>query len=119
MHGAWQNDAIGAIFVASLNMTRQPGMKTVAEGPKDREDRDFLKASGCELAQGDFIATPMPGSEVPGWISAGETSRQNLVKLIRYKIPDNLSGITLFELIPNRWRQNMLKTAVTFVSKVH
>lgn len=79
VHGAWQNDAIRAIFEASIGMARQLGMKTVAEGPEDRKDWDFLKASGCDLAQGYFIAKPMPGSEVLGWISAWEARRQELV----------------------------------------
>jgi EAL domain-containing protein (putative c-di-GMP-specific phosphodiesterase class I) len=55
-------------------------MKTVAEGPEDREDWDFLKASGCDLAQGYFIAKPMPGSEVLGWIADWEDRRQELIE---------------------------------------
>jgi EAL domain-containing protein (putative c-di-GMP-specific phosphodiesterase class I) len=56
------------------------GMKTVAEGPEDREDWDFLKASGCDLAQGYFIAKPMPGPEVLDWIAAWEDRRKELIK---------------------------------------
>ncbi|MCX5869212.1 MAG: EAL domain-containing response regulator [Deltaproteobacteria bacterium] len=79
VHGACRNDALRAIFEASLSMARQLGMKTVAEGPEDREDWDFLKASGCDLAQGYFIAKPMPASEVLGWIAAWEPRRQELM----------------------------------------
>ena len=79
VHGASRNDALRAIFEASLSMARQLGMKTVAEGPEDREDWDFLKASGCDLAQGYFIAKPMPASEVVGWIAAWEPRRQELM----------------------------------------
>lgn len=79
VHGACRNDALRAILEASLGMARQLGMKTVAEGPEDREDWDFLKAAGCDLAQGYFIAKPMPASELLSWISAWEPRRQKLV----------------------------------------
>lgn len=79
MHGAWRNNAIRPILEASLAMARHLGMKTVAEGPEDREDWNFLKAAGCDLAQGYFIAKPMPGSEVLGWIAEWELRRQELM----------------------------------------
>lgn len=80
VHGAWRNDALRTIFEASISIAQQLGMKTVAEGPEDREDWDFLKASGCDLAQGYFIAKPMPGPEVLGWIAAWEDRRQELLE---------------------------------------
>ena len=79
VHGAWRNNAIRPILEASLAMARHLGMKTVAEGPEDREDWNFLKAAGCDLAQGYFIAKPMPGSEVLGWIAEWELRRQELM----------------------------------------
>ncbi|MDA3972310.1 MAG: EAL domain-containing response regulator [Desulfobulbaceae bacterium] len=80
VHGAWRNDALRTIFEASLSIAQQLGMKTVAEGPEDRDDWDFLKASGCDLAQGYFIAKPMPGPEVLDWIAAWESRRQELIE---------------------------------------
>lgn len=79
VHGAYRNSALRAILEASLGMARQLGMQTVAEGLEDREDWDFLKASGCDVAQGYFIAKPMPGSDVLGWIAAWEVRRQELM----------------------------------------
>jgi EAL domain-containing protein (putative c-di-GMP-specific phosphodiesterase class I) len=57
-----------AIFEASLGMARQLGMKTVAEGVEDRADWDFLRTTDCDLAQGYFIARPMPAAEMVGWV---------------------------------------------------
>ncbi|MFZ2123018.1 EAL domain-containing protein, partial [Rhodoferax sp.] len=58
---------------------RQLGMKTVAEGVEDREDWDFLRVAGCDMAQGYFIARPMPAAELPGWIDDWGVRYRNLV----------------------------------------
>ena len=69
VHGAWRDPSIRAIFEASLGMARQLGLKTVAEGVEDRDDWDFLRTSGCDMAQGYFIARPMPGEQMAGWLA--------------------------------------------------
>lgn len=74
VHGACDRPSVKAIFDASLEMARQLNMKSVAEGVEDQRDWDFLRSSGCDLAQGYFIARPMPGAELPAWI-AGWQSR--------------------------------------------
>lgn len=53
-------------------------MEVVAEGVEDRADWDFLRLSGCDLAQGHFIARPMPAAELPAWMRAWEERRQAL-----------------------------------------
>jgi EAL domain-containing protein (putative c-di-GMP-specific phosphodiesterase class I)/ActR/RegA family two-component response regulator len=70
VHRAWENDTLSAIFDASLHMAHQIGMEVVAEGVEDREDWNFLHRSGCDLAQGYFIARPMPAAELPAWIES-------------------------------------------------
>jgi EAL domain-containing protein (putative c-di-GMP-specific phosphodiesterase class I) len=35
-----------------------------------REDWDILKQCGCDLAQGYFIAKPMPDQDLPNWTKA-------------------------------------------------
>ena len=72
VHGAWHNPSLRAILEASIGMARQLGMKTVAEGVEDRNDWDFLRTAGCDLAQGYFIARPMPANELAAWISGWE-----------------------------------------------
>ncbi len=46
-------------------MARQLDMRTVAEGVETRADWDYLRGSGCDLAQGYFIGRPMPASDLP------------------------------------------------------
>ena len=68
VHGAWKDETIRAIYDASLGLARQLDMEVVAEGVEDQEDWDFLQRTGCHLAQGYFIARPMPATDLPGWI---------------------------------------------------
>jgi len=68
VHGAAGRGTELAIYDASLGLARQLGMQTVAEGIEDRIDWDMVRRSGCHMGQGYFIARPMPGDELPGWI---------------------------------------------------
>jgi EAL domain-containing protein (putative c-di-GMP-specific phosphodiesterase class I) len=68
VHGAAEDPALHAILQANLDMAQQLGLRTVAEGVEDRADWDCLRALGCDLAQGWFIARPMPANEVPNWV---------------------------------------------------
>jgi len=79
VHGAWQDASLRAIFEASLGMAHQLNMKTVAEGVEDQDDWDFLRRAGCDLAQGYFIAKPMPAENIEGWMIEWEARRPELV----------------------------------------
>ncbi len=68
VHCACCDKSLCAIFEASLGMARQLGMRAVSEGVEDAADWLFLRASGCDVAQGYFIARPMPAEELAGWI---------------------------------------------------
>ncbi len=78
VHGASRDTSLSAIYMASLELARQLGMKTVAEGVEDREDWEFVRASGCDLAQGYFIAKPMLAAEIAGWIADWEDRQRDL-----------------------------------------
>jgi EAL domain-containing protein (putative c-di-GMP-specific phosphodiesterase class I)/AmiR/NasT family two-component response regulator len=78
VHGAGRDVSLRAIFEASLGLARQLGMRTVAEGVEDRQDWDFLRAAGCDLAQGWFIAKPMPADALSQWIAGWERRRGEL-----------------------------------------
>ncbi len=56
------------IIETSLDLARKLKLKTVAEGVETRAEWDLLKSLGCQLAQGYFIARPMPGHQMPDWI---------------------------------------------------
>lgn len=68
VHGAATNSTARAIFDASLGLAQQLNMEIVAEGVEDQADWDFLQSTECHLAQGYFIARPMPEADIPGWI---------------------------------------------------
>lgn len=67
VHRASSDGMVRAKYEACLSIARQLGMEVVAEGVEDRDDWDFLRRSGCDLAQGYFIAKPMPATSLPGW----------------------------------------------------
>lgn len=69
VHGAWSNSTLRVMYDASLNLARQLGMEVVAEGVEDIEDWKLLCRTGCDIAQGYFIARPMPAADIPSWIS--------------------------------------------------
>jgi EAL domain-containing protein (putative c-di-GMP-specific phosphodiesterase class I) len=79
VNGAATDPALRAIVESTLAMARQLGIKSVAEGVEDRDDWDFLRANGCDIAQGYFIGRPMPGSEMPGWFERWERRRPELM----------------------------------------
>ena len=79
VHGACTDPSLRAILEASLGMARQLGMRTVAEGVENREDWEFLRGCACDLAQGYFIARPMPAEQFSGWMEEWEMRRVELV----------------------------------------
>jgi len=83
VHGAANNSTLSAIYNASLALAKQLGMKTVAEGVEDRTDWDFVRSTGCDFAQGYFIAKPMPPEEISGWIAVWEANVENVIGSIR------------------------------------
>ncbi|ABM02339.1 regulatory protein for cyclic-di-GMP, EAL domain protein [Psychromonas ingrahamii 37] len=79
VHGAASNEKLCSIYNASLSLAQQLGMKSVAEGVEDQADWDFIRSSGCDLAQGYYIAKPMPADEIHDWIIKWEANRVNLI----------------------------------------
>lgn len=58
-----------AIVRMTILLGHELGMKVVAEGIEDRKTWDLLAELGCDVAQGFFIAKPMPGRLLPEWVS--------------------------------------------------
>lgn len=80
VHAACRDASTRAIYEASVEMAAQLGMTSVAEGVEDRDDWNFLQASGGDLAQGYFIARPMPAEALPEWLADWELRRPSLVE---------------------------------------
>ncbi len=68
VNGASKDPALRAIAQSTLAMARSLGMQSVGEGVEDRVDWDFLCEMGCDVAQGYFIARPMPGAALAAWV---------------------------------------------------
>ena len=68
VHGAWSDATARAIYEASLSLAKQLNMDIVAEGVEDRADFNFVVRSGCQMAQGYFIAKPMPAADLRQWM---------------------------------------------------
>lgn len=49
-----------AIVRAVINLAQNLRLRTIAEGVETAAQKDFLRMQGCDLAQGYFIAKPMP-----------------------------------------------------------
>ena len=62
--------ADAALVVAVVSLAHALGLTCVAEGVETQEMVDFLKANGCDLAQGYHIAKPMPAAEIAAFCRA-------------------------------------------------
>lgn len=78
VHGACRDASLRAIYETSLTMAQRLGMKAVAEGVEDQADWDFVRASGCDRAQGWFIARAMPAANLIAWLDTWEERRKEL-----------------------------------------
>lgn len=53
-----------AIAATIMSMGRQLGLKVVAEGIETQRQLDFLRAHGCDMAQGYYLGRPMTAEEL-------------------------------------------------------
>ncbi|MCX7081301.1 MAG: EAL domain-containing protein, partial [Pseudomonas sp.] len=58
-----------ALTTAVIGLARAFGREVIAEGVETMAHGELLLRLGCEVAQGYFIARPMPASEVPRWVA--------------------------------------------------
>lgn len=67
VHTAHENAQRHNIVDGSMQVAKQLGIKTVAEGVEDEADWNYLGGTGCDLAQGYFIGKPMKAEELAAW----------------------------------------------------
>jgi len=60
-----QKDSL--IVQTTIDLAHKLGLLVVAEGVEDRAALEMLAAAGCDLAQGFYLARPMPGEELVRW----------------------------------------------------
>jgi EAL domain-containing protein (putative c-di-GMP-specific phosphodiesterase class I)/CheY-like chemotaxis protein len=82
VHGAWRDTQLATICHASLDIARKLGMRSVAEGVEDIDDWNFLRAYDCDIAQGYFVARPMPMAALADWLPEWE-QRCRTLKLVK------------------------------------
>ena len=66
--GATRDASLKAQLQASVELARDLNFTAVAEGVETREEWDLVNELGCDMAQGWFIAHPMPGEELADWL---------------------------------------------------
>jgi sensor c-di-GMP phosphodiesterase-like protein len=53
-----------------IELTGALDMVSVAEGVETSEQLDFLRAKGCDMAQGYFFSKPLPKQEFLAWFES-------------------------------------------------
>ncbi|MBI5860981.1 MAG: EAL domain-containing response regulator [Rhodocyclales bacterium] len=76
--GCAANPSSRAIVESSIEMARRLELKSVAEGVETQAEWDVLQATGCDMAQGYFIAKPMQEDAFVSFCDAQSRSRQSL-----------------------------------------
>jgi predicted signal transduction protein with EAL and GGDEF domain len=88
---AMSADARNRIIVRStIELARNLGLRTVAEGIEDRETLDGVRELGCELAQGYHISRPVPCSEFERWWESHKTPE-------RIPAPRRIAGVAALD----------------------
>ncbi|HSV51430.1 MAG TPA: EAL domain-containing response regulator [Burkholderiaceae bacterium] len=64
---AARQQSASVILASSLDMAKKLNITSVAEGVETQQDWDLLTLLGCKLAQGYFIARPMPAQALFAW----------------------------------------------------
>ena len=63
--GKEQGNINVAVINAVVGLGRDLGIAIIAEGVETEAQMDWLKAMGCDQAQGYFLGRPLPASEWP------------------------------------------------------
>ncbi|WP_062269681.1 GGDEF/EAL domain-containing response regulator [Endozoicomonas arenosclerae] len=70
VQGACDDKTRKAIIEANIGLAHTLKMSTVAEGIETADEWQLLNELNCDMAQGYFIAKPMPVSELDSWESS-------------------------------------------------
>lgn len=67
VRGMSSNLDSAVIVKSTIDLAHSLGRKVVAEGVETQQDWDHLAALGCDIAQGYFVAKPMPAENFREW----------------------------------------------------
>jgi len=65
-----------AIVEITILLGHKLGMTVVAEGVEDKQTWSLLSKLGCDVAQGYFIAKPMPGDQLLKWLEKHKNNQR-------------------------------------------
>lgn len=63
LSGFEDNPHAHKVIEGAVAMIKSLGVQVVAEGVETREQADFLRHTGCDLAQGYYFSRPLPAAE--------------------------------------------------------
>ncbi len=66
--GATDDEEARAMLVSSVGLGKELGLSVVAEGVETQTEWDLVASLGVEIVQGYFVAKPMPGNALLGWL---------------------------------------------------
>jgi EAL domain-containing protein (putative c-di-GMP-specific phosphodiesterase class I) len=64
-----------AILVAVTHLAHDLGMEVVAEGVETEAQLDFVRAVGCDAAQGYYLARPLAYADCSGYLARAAANR--------------------------------------------
>ena len=67
------SEAARAVVQAVIDLAHALGLRVIAEGVENAEQRDILLAMGCDGFQGFFFGRPMPAEQLWAWMHAQPT----------------------------------------------
>ncbi len=79
IHGAPKDSRLRAMLEGMLTMARGLGIESVAKGVEDLDEWEMVRAMGCTMAQGYFIARPMIARDLVRWLPRWKMRRPGLV----------------------------------------
>lgn len=68
IHGLDERENVQIMLRSALEMARELGLVTVAEGVESGQELQLLRTFGCTFAQGWLFAKAMPGSDLTEWL---------------------------------------------------
>ncbi len=83
VHGVWNNEKLRSKFESTSDLAKQLGVSITAVGVEGTADWDFVRETGCNASQGSFIANPMPGPNLPGWIRSWHSTGRTPMRPLR------------------------------------
>ena len=64
-----ENSSQAAIVRSIIELGHNLSLRVVAEGVETVEVLDSLRSSGCDMAQGFYLARPMPAEALVPWLA--------------------------------------------------